>query len=146
MSAKQQRSIKQTAIQRPGQVGSQHELTEVFDDNLLPDAAEIEKLQRMDPEIFKWLKDRAAAEQEFRHTAYSRRLTLADADGKRCHHLNILGMILAFFLMVVSFGFSAYLIYQKQVLTGTVFSGATMLLIAITFIKRKIPKKVPPTS
>jgi uncharacterized membrane protein len=137
MTAKQQRSIRQTEIQRPGQMNAQVEHTEVFDDNLLPEAVEIERLQRLDTDIMQWLKERAANEQEFRHTAYSRRLDIAESSGKREHHLNLLGIIFAFILMLVGFGVSAYLIFLNQIITGTIFSGATLVLIATTFITRR---------
>ena len=36
-----------------------HTIEEVFDDNLLPDATEIQKLSELDPNIMTWLKERA---------------------------------------------------------------------------------------
>jgi uncharacterized membrane protein len=141
MTAKQQRSIKTTAVQRPGQIGQHLEHTEIFDDNLLPDACEIECLHKIDPTILDWLKERAAKEQEFRHSAYSQKLTVFNGQGKREHHLNLLGMTFAFILMILGFGISAFLIYLKYVITGTIFTGTTLVLIAATFITRNLPKK-----
>ena len=39
-----------------------HTIEEVFDDNLLPDATEIQKLSELDPNIMTWLKERAEKE------------------------------------------------------------------------------------
>lgn len=87
-----------------------------------------------------WLKERAANEQEFRHEAYSRKLDFAEKSTSYEFKLNMTGLIFAFFLMLAGLGVSAYLIYKGCILTGTIFSGLTLALIAATFITRKMPK------
>ena len=59
--AKQQK--KQQVVKN--QQGQGLLIEEVLDDNLLPDATEIEKLHRIDNNILEWLKQTAEKEQEF---------------------------------------------------------------------------------
>jgi len=49
--AKQSLTKKNTQINHPNGRGIQHEQTEVFDDNLLPEASEIQALSIIDPNI-----------------------------------------------------------------------------------------------
>lgn len=70
--AKQRR--KQEIVR--GEYGQGHLVEEVFDDNLLPDAPEIERLHRLDPNIMEFLKNSAQKEQEFRHRAFEERVTI----------------------------------------------------------------------
>lgn len=53
-----------------------HTFEEIFDDSLLPDATEIQKLSAIDPNIIQWLKERAEKEQEFRHNVFSKKVKM----------------------------------------------------------------------
>ncbi len=139
--AKQTRSQKQVRVQNNRGSGYQHEDTEVFDDNLLPDAAEISALSDIDPNIISWLKDRAEKEQDFRHDIYKRRTEILEFDVRGTHKLNLRGMTFAFLIIMSGMAFSAFLIYLNHVVTGSIFSGLTILYAAALFYKRKSSNK-----
>ncbi len=134
--AKQTLSKKNTHIQHSNGKGVQQEHTEVFDDNLLPDATEIAALAKLDPNILDWLKSRAEKEQDFRHDAFNKRTNLIDYNVKKEHTINILGLIFAFLIIIAGMAFSTYLIVLGQVITGTIFSGLTVVYAATLFIKK----------
>ncbi|WP_026730218.1 hypothetical protein [Flavobacterium denitrificans] len=133
--AKQTLSKKNTHIQHTNGKGVQQEQTEVFDDNLLPDASEIAALAVLDPTILEWLKSRAEKEQDFRHQAFNKRSDLIDRNVATENNINILGLCFAFLIIMGGMAFSTYLITLGQVLTGTIFSGLTIVYAAALFIK-----------
>lgn len=139
--AKQTRSQKQVRVNSERGSGFQHENTEVFDDNLLPDASEIVALSQIDPEILTWLKIRAEKEQDFRHDIFKKRTDILEHDVKGSLRLNFVGMIFAFLIIISGMAFSTFLIYLEHVVTGTVFSGATVIYAAALFYKRKSENK-----
>lgn len=145
--AKQQRSFKQTAVAKQGEAGHQLEQTEMFDDNLLPDASEIERLQAMDPDIMIWLKERAAKEQDFRHDAHYKKLAFIDKTEKRNHGINMLGLTFAFIFLVGGLGCSVYLLLNNCIITGSIFIGFSLILGASILSGRKVvnnnPSKLP---
>ena len=55
------------------QQGQGYVVESVFDDSLLPEASEIEKLYKLDSHILEWLKKTAEKEQNFRHQAYTKK-------------------------------------------------------------------------
>lgn len=116
--------------------GKGHLIQEVLDDNLLPDAAEIEKLHKLDPNILDWLKKRAESEQEFRHNAYQERIELVRCEEKGERRMSTLGMILSFILAVVGITASFFLIYFNHTVTGTVFGGAILVMLASIFLTK----------
>lgn len=135
--AKQTRSQKQVRVQSHQGSGFEHENTEVFDDNLLPDASEISALSQIDPEILNWLKVRAEKEQDFRHENFKKRTEILEADVKGNQALNKMGMTYAFLIIMSGMCFSAFLIYLGHLLTGSIFSGLTIIYAAALFYKRK---------
>ncbi len=139
--AKQQRSIKQTNIRNHGSIGSQLEHTEVFDDNLLPEALEIERLKLLDPDIMFWLKSRGEREQDFRHKAYLNKLSILKFDMRSTRMLNVLGLCFAFLIFCIGMGFSYFLLMQGKQLEGTLFGGSTLFLGITLFITRSLPPK-----
>lgn len=139
--AKQTRSNKQIRVQSQQGSGFQHENTEVFDDNLLPDAAEITALSQIDPNIITWLKERAEKEQDFRHEIFKRRTEILESDVVGTQKLNMRGMTYAFVIIMSGMAFSAFLIYLGHLLTGSIFSGLTILYAAALFYKRKTQDK-----
>lgn len=141
--AKQTRSHKQVRVQSHKGSGYQHENTEVFDDNLLPDATEIQALAQIDPEILNWLKDRAEKEQDFRHEIFKKRTEILECDVKGNQRLNLRGMTYAFIIIMSGMLFSAFLIHLGHLITGSIFSGLTILYAAALFYKRKGGEKLP---
>jgi uncharacterized membrane protein len=136
--AKQSRT--QQVVQN--QQGKGHLIQEVFDDNLLPDASEIEKLQRLDPNIIEWLKTRAECEQNFRQEAYKEKIDLVRRSEKGERNISLIGLVFSFFLAILGMAFSAFLIYYNHEVLGTIFAGATILaLVGIFMAKVKSPNK-----
>jgi uncharacterized membrane protein len=117
------------------------EQSEVFDDNLLPDANEIEKLHLIDPDIIHWLKNRAEKEQDFRHKAYENRTVLVDKSNRRDHNTSRLALIIYFLLVLSCVAASFFLIREGHRLQGSIFGGAAALLALAVLITRRQPKK-----
>lgn len=139
--AKQTKSTKQVQLRNQSGQGFHQENTEVFDDNLLPDATEITALHALDPNILDWLKERAEKEQEFRQKSFMRKADILEYDVKGTQKLNMWGMTYAFLIIMGGMGFSAFLIYLGHVLTGSIFSGLTILYAAALFYRRKPHKE-----
>ena len=134
--AKQQRSVKNTQVQHVNGNGVQQEHTEVFDDNLLPDATEIKELHSIDPNIMEWLKERAEKEQDFRHKYAEKRTDILECNVKGELRINTIGLIFAFLIIISGMCLSAFLVYLGHVVTGTIFSGLSIIYAAALFIRR----------
>jgi len=63
---KTNKTFKGTHIANKQGSGVQYEQHVSVDDNILPDASELEKLKELDPDIISWLKERAEKEQDAR--------------------------------------------------------------------------------
>ncbi|OYX81283.1 MAG: hypothetical protein B7Y83_17400 [Flavobacteriales bacterium 32-34-25] len=133
--AKQSLTKKNTSIHHANGKGVQQEHTEVFDDNLLPDACEIQALAAIDPKILDWLKTRAEKEQDFRHQAFNKRTEILELNVKGEIAINKRGLTFAFLIIIAGMGFSTYLISLGQIITGSIFSGLTIIYAAALFIK-----------
>lgn len=114
----------------------QHAIEEIFDDNLLPDATEIEKLSKLDPNIIEWLKQRAEKEQEFRHTTFRSKITLVDKTEKGLRWINYLGLLFSFVLLGGGMYLSYTLIIRGHELIGSIFSGVMLVAIASIFMSK----------
>lgn len=151
--ASTKREITQTNVQNSDSSGHQIQHKEYVDDNLLPDADEIAKLYAIDPTIMEFLKETSKAEMDFRHGYYYERLDIAERKERGKRRINYLGMTFAFILLLVGMCFSAMLIYLGHTITGSIFSGATILsgvalfigksTEATTAIKTNQPKQTP---
>lgn len=114
------------------------EHSEVFDDNLLPDAGEIEKLSKLDPDILTWLKERAAKEQDFRHDAYDKRLAVVDKHNRRDHNTSRFALVVYFFLVAACITAAFFLVREGHNLQGSIFgSAAVVLALAVLLTRRK---------
>lgn len=109
---------------------------EVFDDNLLPDASEIEKLYKIDPQILNWLKQSAEKEQDFRHCAFNKKLELVEKTEKGDRRISSLGLIFSFIIVLAGMFFSGFLIYTNHEVLGSVFAGAILLAIVSAFLAK----------
>lgn len=134
--SKATRQIKAAKVQGVARV----EHTETFDDHLLPDAVEIEKLHQMDPKILEWLKDRAEQEQKFRHNAYESRIALHDKHNKREHDTTRWGLLIYLILVLVCVTGAFILVREGKNLAGSLFGG-TGVILALAIIITKKPVK-----
>ena len=130
--AKQQK--KQQVVKN--QQGQGLLIEEVLDDNLLPDATEIEKLHRIDNNILEWLKQTAEKEQEFRHQAFAKKLKIAEDTERGIRQISKLGIIFSFIIVVLGMFFSGFLIYIGQTIIGTIFAGGIILSIVSAFLRK----------
>lgn len=130
--AKQQR--KQQIVKSPH--GQGHLVEEILDDNLLPDAKEIERLYQMDNKILEWLKDCAEREQKFRHSAYAQKLEIAEKNEQNIRQINKMSLTFSFVIVLVGMLFSAFLIYLGHTTIGTIFAGGIILGIVLAFLKK----------
>lgn len=130
--AKQQR--KQQIIK--SEQGQGHLVEETFDDNLLPDASEIEKLQRLDPDIMEWLKKTTEKEQKFRHDAYEKRLDLVRLADRGDRQINRMGLVFSLIIVLAGMVFSAFLIYMGHTIIGSIFAGGLILSIIGLFLSK----------
>lgn len=134
--AKQIRHQKQTQVQSRQGNGIQHEHVVTFDDSLLPDASEIKALSEIDPNIIEWLKEKAGKEQDFRHEAYLLKTNIIKSETRAEVINNRIGLFFAFLIIMSGMGLSTFLIYEKQIVAGSIFSGITIISAAALFIKR----------
>ena len=130
--AKQQRK-QQIVRNRQGQG---HLIEEVFDDNLLPDASEIERLYQIDKGILDWLKKSAETEQQFRHNAYYEKVKIAKKAELGIRVISILGITFSFIIVLAGMGLSVYLIQAGHTTLGGVFAGGIVLSIVVAFLKK----------
>ena len=119
------------------------EHTEVFDDNMLPDASEIEKLTVLDPNILEWLKQRAEKEQDHRHQSLDKRISLTDNHNKRDHNTTRIALII-YFVLVTGCLFASYeLLTHDKNLVGSIFGGVSVIMgisVLITRRSHALPK------
>lgn len=125
---------KRRAEVRKGQTG--HSFEESFDDSLLPDASEIQKLHQIDPDIMDWLKARAAREQEFRHESFDKKVHLVNKTERGIRWINYLGLFFSFLLLSGGMFLSYYLISEDHEIIGSIFTGGMLLAIASLFLNK----------
>lgn len=113
------------------------EHTEVFDDNLLPDASEIEKLHAIDPDILQWLKSRAEKEQDFRHNSFDKRVQITENHNKREHNTTRMALMIYFFLVAACLVASYLLISNDKKIAGSIFGGVGVIMALAVLITRK---------
>nr|DAQ42969.1 MAG TPA: putative membrane protein [Caudoviricetes sp.] len=108
----------------------------VFDDNLLPDASEIEKLYKLDNNILEWLKGTAEKEQNFRHQVFAQKLEITEKVERGRRQISKMGITFSFIIVLVAMVFSGFLIYIGQTVVGTVFAGGIIISIVTAFLKK----------
>ena len=113
-----------------------------YDDSLLPDAVELEKLIAIDPEIMSWIKERTSKEQDARIEFNQRKMALLEYNAKTHHKESNLTVTFAFLIIVLGMLFSFALIYFKLTVVGTIFAGGTIIFAANAFIRYR--KNTPP--
>lgn len=114
--------------------------TEVFDDNMLPDAVEIERLHQMDPTILPWLKACAEKEQTFRHKFTSERLKVTNDHDRRTHNTTRWGLAIYFLLFAACLAGSFILIREGKNIEGSVFGGAAVVMALAVILTKKNEK------
>lgn len=111
------------------------------DDNILPDAAELEKLKQLDPDIIAWIKSRAEKEQDARIDFNKQRVDVLKRTTRTTFRIDIYVITCALTVILAGMAFSAYLIYMQLPIYGTIFGGGVILLMANAFLKLSNHKK-----
>lgn len=134
----QKRLIK--ATNQENQQSLEH--TEVFEDSLLPNASEIERLTKIDPNIIAWLKERAEKEQDFRHSAFMDQSIKMESLYRREHNTTRYGLTIYFVLVSFCIGASYFLLKEGHNVQGSLFGGAVVILALAVLVGRNIRKKL----
>ena len=141
--AKHHKSIKgHQLVSNRGQ-GASFEHQESIDDSLLPDALELSKLKELDPDIISWIKERTAKEQDARLSFNDRKMTVIERAQTKTFTIDIIALVLAFFIIMGGMLFSYLLISLGQVVTGSVFAGVTILFAANSFLNFRKRIQIP---
>lgn len=109
----------------------------VYDDNLLPSADELAKLDAVSKDIIPWIMKRTEMEQDARIKFNEDRMKIAQDDFKHVHRYNFTALIMAFIIAIAFLAASFYLILHGQETIGTIFAGGTVVLIVSYFFKAK---------
>lgn len=109
-----------------GANGVQLEHSTIYDDNLLPAADELCKLNSINPEIIPWIMKRTEIEQEGRVWYNKKRLKLAGREINLAVFSTVLGLLLAAGLMALFFYFSYILIIKGHEIIGGIFGFADL--------------------
>jgi len=118
------------------QQGQGYVVESVFDDSLLPEASEIEKLYKLDSHILEWLKNTAEKEQNFRHEAYTKKIEITEKVERGSRQISKMGITFSFIIVLAGMAFSAFLIYIGQMLIGSLFAGGIIISIVTAFLKK----------
>ena len=114
--------------------GVSFEQQESIDDSLLPDAEELAKLKELDGDVINWVKERTAKEQDARLDFNNRKMTLVEKGQRMAFTVDIIAIGAAFIITMSGMAFSYLLIQANQIVTGSVFAGATILFAANSFL------------
>lgn len=109
----------------------------VYDDNLLPSADELAKLNDVSKDIVPWIMKRTEMEQDARIKFNEDRMKLTESDFRHTHCYNFTALVMAFIIVLIFVCFSFYLITIGKETIGTVFAGGTAVLIVSYFLKAK---------
>ena len=140
--AKRNKTIKATHLEGPQGAGISFEHSESFDDNLLPEAEELARLKMLDPDIIEWIKATTSKEQAARHDSNSRKIKIIESAQAKAYRMDRFQVICASIIILAGMGLSAFLILKDQIIVGSIFGGATIVVAANSILK--FGKQQPP--
>lgn len=108
----------------------------LYDDSLLPSADELSKLNSISDKIVPWIMKRTEIEQDARLKFNEDQVEMAKSDMKIRHRHSFMALLFAFIIVMSFLYFSFYLVKSGHTTEGTVFAGATIVLIVSYFLKR----------
>lgn len=103
---------------------------EFHDDNILPSADELHKLELVKSGITDWIMERSEKEQDFRHAAFNNRTGLIKDNIKKEYIINLLGLILCFLILSGGLLGGFELIMKGKEISGSVFVGGDIAVAA----------------
>ncbi|MDI9358529.1 MAG: hypothetical protein QM528_06255 [Phycisphaerales bacterium] len=110
----------------------------ISDNQLLPSAEELQKIEQVSHGTIEWIKERAKNEQDARIRFNDNKISLATKDIRLTHSYNFTALFFAFIVIVLFTAVSYLLILSGRNIQGTIFGGGT-LLIAVFYLFR-IPR------
>lgn len=114
--------------------GSAYVQQETYDDSLLPEAIELQKLKDLDPTIIEWIKERTAKEQDARIDFNDRKMGLIEKSSSRGFFIDFYAITCAFIIIMAGMALSYFLIKNNLTVIGTIFAGGTLVLAANAFL------------
>lgn len=114
-----------------------YEHQENYEENLLPDAVELSKLKEVDPNLVTWLVGRIEKEQDARLSFNERQVSLLEKETSRSFWVTRLQLWLAFGAMSLGMGLSAFMLYLKLEIAGTIFAGVSLIATINAFLNFK---------
>ena len=124
--------------------GEDFEHVALTDDSFLPSPDDLIKLNQLGPDFMKWFQDYISNEQKHRENlrrdyAYleNERLRLVESTSKKAFSTDIIVLVISFLVVCSSFGISAFLISKGLNIQGTIFAGATLVLLVGRFLNFK---------
>ncbi len=109
----------------------------VVDDNLLPSADELAKLNDISKDIIPWIMGRTEREQDARIKFNEDRMRLSEKDLRFAHKYNMTALVMAFIIVILFLSASfCLIIFGKEVL-GTIFAGGTIAAIISYFLRSR---------
>ena len=124
---------KNTMIHSPNSVAV--EQTSIYDDSLLPPAEELAKLKQVDPTSIEWIKRRTEIEQDARIRFNDAKVSIVKKEMNYNLLQNIMGMVMAFIIIIITMSLSAYFIYKGLSIEGTIFGGTSIVFALLIFAK-----------
>lgn len=103
---------------------------EFHDDNILPSADELQRLEGVKPGITKWIMERSEKEQDFRHSAFNDRTGVIKDNIKKEFIINLLGLIFCFFILAGGLYGGFELIMKGRDVAGSLFVGGDIAVAA----------------
>lgn len=120
--------------------GLTFEQNTIVDDNLLPSADELAKLNGISEDIIPWIMARTEKEQDARIKFNEDRMRLSEKDLNFAHKYNMLALVMAFLIVLLFLSASFYLIISGKEVIGTIFAGGTIVGIVSYFLNAKRKK------
>lgn len=112
----------------------------VYDDNLLPAADELAKLNALDPDIVPWVKKRTEIEQNARIKFNLRRTALAFREINYSAFITFAGLVLCVAIIAGIFYLSYDLIIKGHETAGIAFGGGDVVGVLMIINKFKLRK------
>lgn len=134
--AKQSIKQRETQVPTDSGVGKQFEQTFTIEDVSLPSPQELEAYKKINPNIVDFLLSSSKKEQEHRHDMDVEKYHILENTNKRDHKLNILGMLLGFFSLVIMMLVAAYMLYLNHPWFASFFGGISLVTVISIFVTR----------
>lgn len=122
--------------------GTDLTLSQENDDSMFPSAEELEKLNAVDSEIPKFIRESAEREQTHRHIMQKEGIKISGREQLFTHGFNYFGMFGFIVIALALIYFSYDLIKSDKELIGGIFLGSTLLGIGYILVGRVKNRKV----